>query len=75
MLDLDSKGGESREVGKTARNLGSPESELFSKYSKNGVVTKESIVKVMDTALDKKLQKIMKHCDKNSDHLVNKDGK
>ena len=48
---------------------------LFSKYSKGGVVTKESIVAVMNASLDKRLDKIVKHADKNKDQVVNNDGK
>ena len=51
------------------------QSQLFSKYSKGGVVTKESIVAVMNVGLDKRLDKIVKHADKNKDQVVNNDGK
>ena len=61
--------------GEKAQKSRGSGSQLFSKYSKGGVVTKESLVAVMDQTLDKRLKKIVKHADKNADDIVNKDGK
>jgi len=62
MFNLNSKAGKDAKVGKDS---------LFGLYSKNGVVDKDSMVAAMKTALDKKLQKVVKHADKNADGVVN----
>ena len=67
MFNLNSKGGKDAKGGK--------DSQLFGLYSKNGVVDKDSMVAGMKIALDKKLQKVVKHADKDADHVVNLDGK
>jgi len=65
MFNLNSKGGKDAKGGKDSCD------KLFNLYSKNGVVDKDSMVAGMKIALDKKLQKVVKHADKDADHVVN----